>query len=585
METAAAAFTAARGIGLTPPAQEPLWIWCERHIVVDKTSPMPGRWRLDNSPWVREIMEAFADDSINDISVMCASQSSKTQTIMNMLAWAVACAPGPAMWVAAAQDEAKTFARTRLMPTLERCEPVAQRFPSDRHAKTTLEINFASMPLIINGANSQSKLQSKPIRYLFLDEVRNYPPGALEMVLKRTRAFWNAKRIIISTPDKRDDAVHRAFLSGDQRRFHFPCTHCGLEQALAWSQVRWDTNDEIHPDEGKWAFDKVSASIRYECIGCKEKMHDVDSDRKHICRNGKWIKTNTKAPSNRVSFTWSALLPPWIRWAELVREFIEANEATKVGAIEPLKTFVNETLGEPWEELLPDEIEPISKGNYGKGETWTQESQRFLTVDVQQHCFWAVCRAWAKSGASRLIWEGRLSTFDDVKAKQDEFRVTQRRVLIDSGFNTAEVYEQCVKYGWIALKGEAKEYYLHEVQNTKPVRRIYSQVQRGDPGIGGFSQGRRFAPLILFASNSAKDVLSRLKRGQGPSWELPQDISSEYLYQIEGETKRLRHNRITGQEVWEWVRVGKRPNHLFDCECMQICAAVMARLLATPAGN
>ena len=67
---------------------------------------MPGKWRSDNSPWVRELMEVFADNRVNTISVMCAAQSSKTQTIMNLLAWAACEDPGPAMWVMAAHDEA-----------------------------------------------------------------------------------------------------------------------------------------------------------------------------------------------------------------------------------------------------------------------------------------------------------------------------------------------------------------------------------------------------------------------------------------------------------------------------------------------
>ena len=41
------------------------------------------------------------------------------------------------------------------------------------------------MPLILNGANSPTKLQSKPERYLFLDEVRDWPePAVVEKILK-----------------------------------------------------------------------------------------------------------------------------------------------------------------------------------------------------------------------------------------------------------------------------------------------------------------------------------------------------------------------------------------------------------------
>ena len=36
-----------------------------------------------------------------------------------------------------------------------------------------------------------------------------------------------------------------------------------------------------------------------------------------------------------------------------------------------------------------------------------------------------------------------------------------------------------------------------------------------------------------------------------------------------------------GQPVYEWHRVGKRANHIWDCECMQVTAAMMARCLET----
>jgi phage terminase large subunit GpA-like protein len=174
-----------------PIDRRPPWQWAEDNITIDKTSPFPGKFRADTAAWTKDLMEVFADNRVSEITVMCSAQSSKTQTIMMLLAWAIAEDAGPAMWVMAANDEAKTFCRTRLMPTLEQCPAIVPLLPTDRGGIRSTEIDFASMPLIVNGANSKSKLQSKPIRWLFLDEVRNYPAGALEMVLKRTRAFWN----------------------------------------------------------------------------------------------------------------------------------------------------------------------------------------------------------------------------------------------------------------------------------------------------------------------------------------------------------------------------------------------------------
>jgi hypothetical protein len=30
---------------------------------------------------------------------------------------------------------------------------------------------------------------------------------------------------------------------------------------------------------------------------------------------------------------------------------------------------------------------------------------------------------------------------------------------------------------------------------------------------------------------------------------------------------------------WQWERIGKRPNHYWDCESMQVAAAVMLKLV------
>lgn len=571
--------------GWKPPDRSPPWQWAEKHVRVDKTSPFPGKWRSETSPWVKEVMEVFSDNRVSDISIMCSAQSAKTQTIVCLLAWAIAEDPGPCMWVQAAQDEAKTFARTRLMPTLEDCAPVAELFPTDRFEKSTLEINFATMPLIINGANSQSKLQSKPIRWLFLDEVRNYPPGALEMVLKRTRAFWNARRVIISTPSVSDDSVHRAFLAGDQRRYHVLCAGCGQRSPLAWANIKWDTNETTCPSAGNWNFDALAPTIRYECPGCGHAVRDVPDERKRMAAGGVWVKSNPDAPASRASFTWNAILPPWVRWRDLAEEFLRAKEAVKVGAIEPLKTFINESLGEPWEERAEEDVDEMKLSDYSM-EDCAPDGQAFLTVDRQKDHMPAVVRSWSEGGASKLVWCGKCLTFEEVDEVRARFSLSPRRVVIDSGYDTAEVYEACVRFGWTAVKDEDRADYLHKLNSGKMVRRIYSPPQRGDPAMGKTAQGKRYCPLFLLATNpTINDMLQRFRAGHGPAWELPKNTPKDYLYQMSSMTKRRRHRSTDGREIWEWVKIGKRPNDFWACERMQIAAAAIAGILRSKASE
>ena len=42
-----------------PPDRRPAWQWCEDHIEGIPYSPNPGRFRSENSPWIREVMEAL----------------------------------------------------------------------------------------------------------------------------------------------------------------------------------------------------------------------------------------------------------------------------------------------------------------------------------------------------------------------------------------------------------------------------------------------------------------------------------------------------------------------------------------------
>ena len=42
-----------------PPDRRPAWQWCEDYIEGIPYSPNPGRFRSENSPWIREVMEAL----------------------------------------------------------------------------------------------------------------------------------------------------------------------------------------------------------------------------------------------------------------------------------------------------------------------------------------------------------------------------------------------------------------------------------------------------------------------------------------------------------------------------------------------
>jgi phage terminase large subunit GpA-like protein len=99
-------------------------------------------------------MEDFADPEVNEITVICSAQSAKTLTLLALLAWLIAEDPGPVLWVTAKLGEAKKISKGRVLPLLERCAPVAEKIPTSRMFKTTLEIYFPGAPLFLTGSES-----------------------------------------------------------------------------------------------------------------------------------------------------------------------------------------------------------------------------------------------------------------------------------------------------------------------------------------------------------------------------------------------------------------------------------------------
>ena len=548
------------------------WQWAEDNVWVDKTSAFPGRYRASTAPWTKELMEVFADNEVREVSVMCSAQSGKTQALMVLLAWAIVEDPGPAMWVLAAQDEAEDFMQTRLLPTLMECPSIRRMMPRERSGKRKGTIDFASMPLMVRGAGSPSKLQSVPIRWLILDEVRNYPSGALEMVKKRVRAQWNSKIVQISTPHFENDAVHQSFLDGDQRRFEWPCQSCGMLFSPLWEHVEWEESERTKTPEGKWLFEPLAETIRLKCPTCGHGHTDDPVTRRTLVDAGRWQKGNLIAPKHKVSFTWSSLIPPWVRWRDIVEEFLVARRQMTFGNQIPMQTWKAETIGEPWvSDLKAEQFGDDLRGSDYKLKE-TSGGRVFLSIDVQSYGLWFVVREWHPGGTSRLIDFGSavsLSSMDEIMAK---YAIASGDVIMDSGFDTQTVYTEIAKRDgkWKASKG-------HDSVNGYMVNGVRKPFMwsKADAMLG---QGqKRTINLLVFSNPMLKDALAHLMSGKGPAWEFSREAGEIYLAQVTAERREERvdaHGRVS--HVWKQIR---KDNHLFDCEVLQTLAALATKIL------
>ena len=96
---------------------------------------MPGPFRSDNSPWIREVMEAIVDPKIRLVSIIAAVQSSKTTSPELTLCYIIANLPGPCLWLDQTDEDAKDESESRLQKLFESCEPIKKLFPKNKNKK------------------------------------------------------------------------------------------------------------------------------------------------------------------------------------------------------------------------------------------------------------------------------------------------------------------------------------------------------------------------------------------------------------------------------------------------------------------
>jgi phage terminase large subunit GpA-like protein len=537
-------------------------------------------------------MDAFTDPFVEEITVMAASQVGKTEAMYNMLGYIIDQDPGPTLIVLPRESDAKSISYKRVLPMIEDSLVLRNHLPKIMDDITKLEYYLDRMILYFAGSNSPADLASRPIRYLFLDEVDKYPrfsgreADPIKLAQERQKTFWNRKTIKVSTPTTREGYIFREYERSDKSRYYVPCSFCGKFQVLVFAQVKWPQEEtsaeKIKNERLAW----------YECIHCAK--HIADYHKNKMMLNGQWVPEGaeidgqgvvkgTIARSKHRGFWISSLYSPWLTWSDIASEFLKSKDY-----VELLMNFVNSWLADIWEENLgktkPEEVAALALP-YPKG--IVPVGVRVLTagVDVQKGHFYLTIRGWGVRQESWLILATRVEEWDDVidllfktrypseQAGVEPFPV--RLTCIDTGYRTDEVYEVCRAWRDIARPVKGQQYLSGA---TFRVTHIDKFPSTGYMIPGGLS-------LWHIDTSYFKDKITRLVKNtkiEAPGgWHLHKDPPEEYLKQFCAEHKVILRDRKTGKSREEWQLVSNHvKSHFFDTECYSVAAAEMIRVFA-----
>jgi phage terminase large subunit (gpA) len=550
---------------LKPPENITVSEWADKYRLLDsKVTAIPGPWRTDYVPYLKDIMNEFNNYETEEIIFVKPTQVGGTEALQNMVGYVIQQDPAPTMIVYPTDKLAESISDNRLKPMLLSTPTLRMRYKESESSK--LEYQFEGMYLSLVGSNSPSSLASKPIKYLFLDEVDKYPGASkreadpISLARERTKTFHNSKVFITSTPTLKTGHIWQAKDNADIEKHYFvPCPHCHEYIELVLKQIKF-------PDEEGMSYADRAEEAVYVCQKCGCIITDYDKPK--MLEGGEWrtVRQNTKY-SRRVAFWMNTLYSPFVRFSQIAKEFLFSHKDP-----DRLQNFTNSWLAEAWEDTkLKTSADLVRDRQTNLDPLIVPDWAKLLTagVDVQETSVYYSIRAWGDYLTSQNIAHGQLHNWAEVEKvmnreykKADGSGYLVSLALIDSGNDTDSVYEFCANNEEWALpvKGSSTQF-QGAYYRISVVNKAYSNAQ-----------GMR---LVLIDTDKYKDsIAGRMKRENGTgAWMVHNDIDDIYAEQVTAEHK-VSAKSANGKVTSKWVvKSSHADNHYLDTEVYAFAAA------------
>jgi phage terminase large subunit GpA-like protein len=380
----------------------------------------------------------------------------------------------------------------------------------------------------------------------------------------------------VSTPTIRGlSRIEREYEASDQRRYFVPCPHCDHRQWLKFERLRWD--------RGK------PETARYHCEGCEQPIAEHHKTR--MLESGEWHAT-AEGDLRTAGFHISSLYSPvgWRSWAQIAAAWEAAQ-----GSEAAIKSVKNTELGETWVEIgeapdwqrLYDRREDYKIGTIPLGGL-------LLTAgaDIQKDRIEVSVWAWGRGKEAWLVehrvlegdtsrqdvWGQLSAMLSETWSHQTGVQLALRRLAVDSGFATQEVYAWARRHAGLAMavKGIERGGALVGLPSAVDITAGGKRLRRGarvHPVAGGI------AKLELF-NNLRKDPPTDEDLAAGVIYptgyvHLPK-VDAEYCKQLCSEQLVTTRNR-RGYSVREWQKMRER-NEALDCYVYARAAAAVVGL-------
>lgn len=583
--------------------------WTEKkRYLPPSSSSMPGYFRFDVVPYMREIIDCMSPESdVRHVTIMKGVQVGATTLLENTIGYYIdQVKTAPMMLVTADSELAKLRIESFVVPMLKHSglDHLVRSLDEQNPRKTgrtdkkyEWEGGGSLIPL---GAVNANKLRSVPIQVLLRDEIDAWADNVgkdgdpVTLTADRTAAYEASRKIFdVSTPLIRGQSkISKLFESGDQRRYFVRCLGCQHPQVLRWRRTDKDTGKLTgivwETADGRL----VEGSVRYVCSVCGHAHENADKTRLFADDNAEWKATAVAETAHHRSYHLSALYSPigMQTWQGCVQKWLDAwdepNNRSRDNA--KLQVFYNNVLGEPFElrgtKLRFDVVSSHRRHAYRYGEVpnrWCFEHcgspvlMVTCTVDVHIDNLAVAVVGWCRGRRAVLLnywrFKGDTEQLDNPKTwgqlreviEATEYVADDGRsyrilmTLIDCGYLTDIVYRFVERYeaGVFPVRGRESP------PKSAPLKEFWSYTTPSGM-LGWAASVDMYKDRWSSALRRSWDGLAVQPEGY---FNAPIDATDEQLKELTVETRREKIDKATGKRLgFGWHRPSGADNELWD---------------------
>ncbi|MII77986.1 phage terminase large subunit family protein [Salmonella enterica subsp. salamae] len=341
--------------------------WADEYYYLPKESSYgSGAW--ETLPFQVAIMNTMGNDRIRTVNLIKSARVGYTKMLLGVVGYFIEHKSRNNLLFQPTDSAAEDFMKSHVEATIREvpCLKILAPWLGRKHRDNTLTLKRFSSGVgfwCLGGAAAKN-YREKSVDVVCYDELSSFEPDVEKegsptlLGDKRIEGSVWPKSIRGSTPKVKGSCQieKAANESAHFMRFHVPCPHCGEEQYLKFG-------DDSTAFGLKWEKGKPE-TVYYLCEhnGCVIRQSELDQ------KEGRWICENTGIwtcdgltfysaagdeipPPRSISFHIRTVYSPFTTWVQIVYDWLDALKDPN-----GVKTFINTTLGEPYEEAVAEKI-------------------------------------------------------------------------------------------------------------------------------------------------------------------------------------------------------------------------------------